>query len=101
MTFLSPLGRVVVHDPAHVEDAIMTLLRAHGSDYVFTLAQASEFADRGERDRALGSLRDAAEALRRTGIDQADAENLVFQHSLALAAVFTADFSAPGRSASR
>ncbi|WP_280331027.1 hypothetical protein [Nocardia wallacei] len=72
----------------------MTLLRAHGRDYVFTLAQASEFAEEGERDRALRSLRDAAEVLRRTGIDQADAEDLVFQHTLALAAAFTADLHA-------
>ncbi|MBB5916834.1 hypothetical protein BJY24_005746 [Nocardia transvalensis] len=92
MTFPPPAECVIIHDPARTEDTITAVLRKHGTENVLALTQASEFADHGDRDQALRSLRDAATVLTRTEIGRADAENLVSEHALHLAAAVGADF---------
>ncbi|WP_280366676.1 hypothetical protein [Nocardia wallacei] len=87
---------VVLLNPVHVEGLIAALLGEYGAEYVLTLAQASDLADRGELGQAANGLRDAVDVLRRTGIDQPSAEALAHEHLMAVAAAVTADIHASG-----
>ncbi|BCK56190.1 hypothetical protein [Nocardia wallacei] len=89
--------RVLLFDPVRIEMLITALLGEYGAEYTLTLALASDLADHRQLGQAANGFRDAVDVLRRTGIDQARAQTLAYEHLMAVTAAVTADIHASSR----
>ncbi|WP_280335650.1 hypothetical protein [Nocardia wallacei] len=89
--FPPPPEHGVLFDPVRTEKLITGLLGEYGVEYALTLALASDLADHRQLGQAANGFRDAVDVLRRTGIDQARAQTLAYEHLMAVTAAVTAD----------